>query len=225
MTGSELAAAFLERLREAMPQAEVRAAYDGVFSRRPARPVVCVGLLSEAVTDGEGSAKLGVWLYTAAGDSAAALFAAVCAALSALPCTVRSVARGETKYDGALRCTVTPCTVEAAVNAAAENRVAVEIGGAACTADSVSVETETKTLRFGSVGEERPHTLAAGETVYRLTVAGLAAPEAVFALESFAVCAAGVRYAPCAWKRRGAGKAVIEAGGMQAAEAEAEAGA
>nr|DAP81680.1 MAG TPA: hypothetical protein [Caudoviricetes sp.] len=172
-----------------------------------------------------GSAKLGVWLYTAAGDSAAPLFAAVCAALSALPCTVRSVARGETRYDGALRCTVTPCTVEAAVNAAAENRVAVEIGGTACTADSVSVETETKTLRFGSVGEERPHTLAAGETVYRLTVAGLAAPEAVFALESFAVCAAGVRYAPCAWKRRGAGKAVIEAGGMQPAEAETEAGA
>lgn len=28
MTGSELAAALLERLREALPQAEVRAAYD-----------------------------------------------------------------------------------------------------------------------------------------------------------------------------------------------------
>ena len=94
MTGSELAAALLERLREALPQAEVRAAYDGDFSRRPARPIVCVGLLSEAVTGGAGSAKLGVWLYTAAGDSAAPLFAAVCAALSALPCTVRSVARG-----------------------------------------------------------------------------------------------------------------------------------
>lgn len=139
MTGSELAAALLERLREALPQAEVRAAYDGDFSRRPARPIVCVGLLSEAVTGGAGSAKLGVWLYTAAGDSAAPLFAAVCATLSALPCTVRSVARGETRYDGALR-----CTVEAAVNAAAENRVAVEIGGTVCTADSVSVETETK---------------------------------------------------------------------------------
>ena len=34
MTGSELAAALLERLREALQQAEVRAAYDGAFFRR-----------------------------------------------------------------------------------------------------------------------------------------------------------------------------------------------
>ena len=66
-----------ERLREALPQAEVSAVYDGAFFRRPARPIVCVGLLSETMTDGAGSAKLGVWLYTAAGDSAAPLFAAV----------------------------------------------------------------------------------------------------------------------------------------------------
>ena len=65
MTGSEIASALTERLRAALPQADVRTAYDGNFSRKPARPVVCVGLLREAVTDGAGSVKLGVWLYTA----------------------------------------------------------------------------------------------------------------------------------------------------------------
>lgn len=70
MTGSEIASALTERLRTALPQADVRMAYDGDFSRKPARPVVCVGLLREAVTDGAGSAKLGVWLYTAERRSA-----------------------------------------------------------------------------------------------------------------------------------------------------------
>ena len=82
------------------------------------------------MTDGAGSVKLGVWLYTAERRSAVDLFEAVCTALAAIPCTVRSVARGEMQYDGALRCMVTPCTVEASSNAAAENRVALEIGGA-----------------------------------------------------------------------------------------------
>ena len=94
MTGSEIASALTERLRTALPQADVRMAYDGDFSRKPARPVVCVGLLREAVTDGAGSVKLGVWLYTAERRSAVDLFEAVCTALAAIPCTVRSVARG-----------------------------------------------------------------------------------------------------------------------------------
>ena len=121
---------------------------------------------------------------------------------------------------------VTPCTVEASSNAAAENRVALEIGGAACTADGVSVERETKTLRFGSVGEEAPHTVADGPTVYRLTITGLAAPETVVSLAGFAVCVSGVRYAPCVWKKLGADRVELEAGGAQAeAETETEAGA
>ena len=74
MTGSELAAALLERLREALPQAEVRAAYDGAFFRRPARPIVCVGLLSEAVTGGAGSAERRGWRDPAAGGFGAAPF-------------------------------------------------------------------------------------------------------------------------------------------------------
>lgn len=226
MTGSEIASALTERLRTALPQADVRMVYDGDFSRKPARPVVCVGLLREAVTDGAGSVKLVVWLYTAERRSAVDLFEAVCTALAAIPCTVRSVARGEMQYDGALRCMVTPCTVEASSNAAAENRVALEIGGAACTADSVSVERETKTLRFGSVGEEAPHTVADGPTVYRLTITGLAAPETVVSLAGFAVCVSGVRYAPCVWKKLGADRVELEAGGAQAeAETETEAGA
>ncbi len=215
MTGREIAQALTERLKTELPQAEVRAAYGGQFARRPEQPVVCIDLQREALSDGAASARLGVWLYAPAMETAGDLFAAVCAALRGIACTVRSVVRGETQYDRALQCMVTACTVEVSSNATAENRLALTIGGYDCTADGVTVESETKTLRFGSVGEEKPHTVATGDTVYRLTVDGLAAPEAVFAADGFAVAVSGRMYAPCAWKKIAGNRAVIEAGGAE----------
>lgn len=213
MTGYEIARALTDRLKTALPQAQVREAYSGTFARRPECPVICIEVQRETVTDGAVRTKLGVWLYTPAKETAVDLFAAVCAALRGISCTVRSVVRDETRYDSALQCMVTTCTVEVASTVAAENRVALTIGGQACTADSVTVESEAKTLRLGSVGEEKPHAVVVGDTVYQLTVEGLAAPETVFAADNFAVSVSGRWYAPCSWKKIGGSRAVIEAGG------------
>lgn len=215
MTGSELAAALLEKLRAALPEIEVRAAYSGHVTRKPAKPVLCIGLLHEERADGAGSAKLGVWLYTPPENAPADLFAAVCAALQAIPCTVRSVTRGEAKYDGAVGCVVTPCTIQAVTTAAAENRTAVKINGMEFAADGVSVSLETQTKRYGSVGEEKPHTVVNGEKTYRVTLTGFTGGAELLGLESFALETGGVRYAPCAWRRIEPNRLVLEAGGAE----------
>lgn len=215
MTGNELAEALILRLREALPEIEVRAAYTGEMMRRPGQAVLCIGLLREAQAESVGSVKLGVWLYTPARQTAVDIFAAVCNALEAIPCTVRSVTREEAKYDGTVRCMVTPCTIEATVSAAAENRVEIRLGEIDCTADGVSVCSETQAVRYGSVGEEKPHTVVAGNTTYRVTISGLDAPPAVLELENFAADISGVRYAPCVWRSIRADQVIFEAGGVE----------
>ncbi|MGN0478864.1 MAG: hypothetical protein ACI4GO_05490 [Hominenteromicrobium sp.] len=214
MTGSELAAALLEKLRTMLPETEVHAAFSGSMTRKPEKPVLCIGLLSETRAEDGGSAKLGVWLYTPPSAVPGDLFAAVCAALQEIPCTVRSVTRGETKYDGTAGCLVTPCTI-LAVTAAAENRTAVAINGVGYWADSVSVSTEMQTKRYGSVGEEKPHTVVNGAKTYRVTLAGFTGGTELLGLESFVTETAGVRYAPCAWKRIEPDRLVLEAGGAE----------
>ena len=215
MTGEALAAALREKLGDALPEIEVRAAYAGKMERKPAKPVLCIGLLSEERTDGAGSAKLGVWLYTPPETAPANLFSAVCAALQAIPCTVRSVTRGEPKYDGALGCVVTPCTILAAVSMEEKSRTAVKLNGVPYTADIVSVSVETQAKRYGSVGEDVPHTVVSGAKLYRVALVGLDGGEDVLGLENFTLEAAGVRYAPCAWRKIERDRLVLEAGGAE----------
>ena len=135
--------------------------------------------------------------------------------MQAIPCTVRSVTRGEAKYDGAVGCVVTPCTIQAVTTAAAESRTAVKINGMEFAADGVSVSLETQTKRYGSVGEEKPHTVVNGEKMYRVTLTGFTGGTELLGLESFALETGGVRYAPCAWRRIEPNRLVLEAGGAE----------
>ena len=128
MTGTELSAALAEKLKVLLPDCAVRPAFTGTLQRLPQRAAVTVGVMQEENADGVFETVLGVQLYARERDDHARLFDAVCAAVSSLPCALRSVKRSETTYSAALSCLVTLCTVQAATGAADNARAAVGIG-------------------------------------------------------------------------------------------------
>ena len=117
MTGTELSAALAEKLKVLLPDCAVRPAFTGTLQRLPQRAAVTVGVMQEENVDGVFETVLGVQLYARERDDHARLFDAVCAAVSSLPCALRSVKRSETTYSAALSCLVTLCTVQAATGA------------------------------------------------------------------------------------------------------------
>lgn len=125
MTGTELSAALAEKLKVLLPDCAVRPAFTGTLQRLPQRAAVTVGVMQEENADGVFETVLGVQLYARERDDHARLFDAVCAAVSSLPCALRSVKRSETTYSAALSCLVTLCTVQAATGAADNARAAV----------------------------------------------------------------------------------------------------
>ena len=112
MTGTELSAALAEKLKALLPDCAVRPAFTGTLQRLPQRAAVTVGVMQEENADGVFETVLGVQLYARERDDHARLFDAVCAAVSSLPCALRSVKRSETTYSAALSCLVTLCTVQ-----------------------------------------------------------------------------------------------------------------
>lgn len=125
MTGTELSAALAEKLKALLPDCAVRPAFTGTLQRLPQRAAVTVGVMQEENADGVFETVLGVQLYARERNDHARLFDAVCAAVSSLPCALRSVKRSETTYSAALSCLVTLCTVQAATGAADKARAAV----------------------------------------------------------------------------------------------------
>ncbi|MEI3574437.1 MAG: hypothetical protein V8P99_04230 [Oscillospiraceae bacterium] len=126
MTGTELSAALAEKLKALLPDCAVRPAFTGTLQRLPQRAAVTVGVMQEENADGVFETVLGVQLYARERNDHARLFDAVCAAVSSLPCALRSVKRSETTYSAALSCLVTLCTVQAATGAADNARAAVD---------------------------------------------------------------------------------------------------
>ena len=102
MTGTELSAALAEKLKVLLPDCAVRPAFTGTLQRLPQRAAVTVGVMQEENADGVFETVLGVQLYARERDDHARLFDAVCAAVSSLPCALRSVKRSETTYSAAL---------------------------------------------------------------------------------------------------------------------------
>ena len=149
MTGTELSAALAEKLKALLPDCAVRPAFTGTLQRLPQRAAVTVGVMQEENADGVFETVLGVQLYARERDDHARLFDAVCAAVSSLPCALRSVKRSETTYSAALSCLVTLCTVQAATGAADNARAAVVIGDKVFTADAVKISHEAKVHRRG----------------------------------------------------------------------------
>lgn len=148
MTGTELSAALAEKLKVLLPDCAVRPAFTGTLQRLPQRAAVTVGVMQEENADGVFETVLGVQLYARERDDHARLFDAVCAAVSSLPCALRSVKRSETTYSAALSCLVTLCTVQAATGAADNARAAVVIGDKVFTADAVKISHEAKVKRY-----------------------------------------------------------------------------
>lgn len=120
--------------------------------------------MQEENADGVFETVLGVQLYARERNDHARLFDAVCAAVSSLPCALRSVKRSETTYSAALSCLVTLCTVQAATGAADKARAAVMIGDKVFTADAVKVSHEAKVKRYYAIGEENPYAAVAGQS-------------------------------------------------------------
>lgn len=98
MTGTELSAALAEKLKVLLPDCAVRPAFTGTLQRLPQRAAVTVGVMQEENANGVFETVLGVQLYARERDDHARLFDAVCAAVSSLPCALRSVKRSETTY-------------------------------------------------------------------------------------------------------------------------------
>ena len=146
MTGTELSAALAEKLKALLPDCAVRPAFTGTLQRLPQR--AAVGVMQEENADGVFETVLGVQLYARERNDHARLFDAVCAAVSSLPCALRSVKRSETTYSAALSCLVTLCTVQAATGAADKARAAVVIGDRVFTADAVKISHEARKIRM-----------------------------------------------------------------------------
>lgn len=140
MTGNELVTLLLEALAAALPQAEVCGEFTGQMHRKPEKPVVSVGMLQEERAEGVTEVKLGIRLYTAEAKAAAGLMEKILAAAMALPCSVRSIVRGEAKQDGTLGCLMTPCTVQAVTDGSMEAAVRMRFGGFVFPNDPASVQ-------------------------------------------------------------------------------------
>ena len=154
---------------------------------------------------------LGVQLYARERDDHARLFDAVCAAVSSLPCALRSVKRSETTYSAALSCLVTLCTVQAATGAADNARAAVMVGDKVFTADAVKISHEAKVKRYYAIGEENPYAAVAGKAVYTIVLHGFSGGEEALPGE-FTLQTGGARYTHCVLKAASENKLVIEAG-------------
>ena len=198
MTGTELSAALAEKLKVLLPDCAVRPAFTGTLQRLPQRAAVTVGVMQEENADGVFETVLGVQLYARERDDHARLFDAVCAAVSSLPCALRSVKRSETTYSAALSCLVTLCTVQAATGAADNARAAVVIGDKVFTADAVKISHEAKVKRYYAIGEENPYAAVAGKAVYTIVLQ-----------------TGGARYTHCVLKAASENKLVIEAGACE----------
>lgn len=175
MTGTELSAALAEKLKALLPDCAVRPAFTGTLQRLPQRAAVTVGVMQEENADGVFETVLGVQLYARERNDHARLFDAVCAAVSSLPCALRSVKRSETTYSAALSCLVTLCTVQAATGAADKARAAVVIGDRVFTADAVKISHEAKVKRYYAIGEENPYAAVAAKRCTRLCCTGFRA--------------------------------------------------
>ena len=133
MTGTELSAALAEKLKVLLPDCAVRPAFTGTLQRLPQRAAVTVGVMQEENADGVFETVLGVQLYARERDDHARLFDAVCAAVSSLPCALRSVKRSETTYSAALPGEFTLQTggaryTHCVLKAASENKLVIEAG-------------------------------------------------------------------------------------------------
>ena len=205
MTGTELSAALAEKLKALLPDCAVRPAFTGTLQRLPQRAAVTVGVMQEENADGVFETVLGVQLYARERNDHARLFDAVCAAVSSLPCALRSVKRSETTYSAALSCLVTLCTVQAATGAA------VVIGDRVFTADAVKISHEAKVKRYYAIGEENPYAAVAGKAVYTIVLHGFSGGEEALPGE-FTLQTGGARYTHCVLKAASENKLVIEAG-------------
>lgn len=174
-------------------------------------PAVTVGVMQEENADGVFETVLGVQLYARERNDHARLFDAVCAAVSSLPCALRSVKRSETTYSAALSCLVTLCTVQAATGAADKARAAVVIGDRVFTADAVKISHEAKVKRYYAIGEENPYAAVAGKAVYTIVLHGFSGGEEALPGE-FTLQTGGARYTHCVLKAASENKLVIEAG-------------
>lgn len=131
--------------------------------------------MQEENADGVFETVLGVQLYARERDDHARLFDAVCAAVSSLPCALRSVKRSETTYSSALSCLVTLCTVQAATGAADNARAAVMVGDKVFAADAVKISHEAKVKRYYAIGEENPYARWRAKRCTRLCCTGFRA--------------------------------------------------
>ena len=204
MTGTELSAALAEKLKVLLPDCAVRPAFTGTLQRLPQRAAVTVGVMQEENADGVFETVLGVQLYARERDDHARLFDAVCAAVSSLPCALRSVKRSETTYSAALSCLVTLCTVQAATGAADK----------VFTADAVKISHEAKVKRYYAIGEENPYAAVAGKAVYTIVLHGFSGGEEALPGE-FTLQTGGARYTHCVLKAASENKLVIEAGACE----------
>lgn len=214
MTGTELSAALAEKLKVLLPDCAVRPAFTGTLQRLPQRAAVTVGVMQEENADGVFETVLGVQLYARERDDHARLFDAVCAAVSSLPCALRSVKRSETTYSAALSCLVTLCTVQAATGAADNARAAVMIGDKVFTADAVKISHEAKVKRYYAIGEENPYAAVAGKAVYTIVLHGFSGGEEALPGE-FTLQTGGARCTHCVLKAASENKLVIEAGACE----------
>lgn len=196
MTGTELSAALAEKLKALLPDCAVRPAFTGTLQRLPQRAAVTVGVMQEENADGVFETVLGVQLYARERDDHARLFDAVCAAVSSLPCALRSVKRSETTYS--------------ADNA----RAAVVIGDKVFTADAVKISHEAKVKRYYAIGEENPYAAVAGKAVYTVVLHGFSGGEEALPGE-FTLQTGGARYTHCVLKAASENKLVIEAGACE----------
>ncbi len=214
MTGTELSAALTEKLKALLPDCAVRPAFTGTLQRLPQRAAVTVGVIEEENADGVFETMLGVQLYARERDDHARLFDAVCAAVSSLPCALRSVKRSETTYSAALNCLVTLCTVRAATGAMDNARVAVVIGEKAFAADAVKISHEAQVQRYYAIGEEKPYAAVAGKAVYMIVLHGFSGGEEALCGE-FTLQTGGARYTHCVLKATDGNKLMIEAGACE----------
>ena len=171
-------------------------------------------IMGASIVGGLFETVLGVQLYARERDDHARLFDAVCAAVSSLPCALRSVKRSETTYSAALSCLVTLCTVQAATGAADNARAAVMIGDKVFTADAVKISHEAKVKRYYAIGEENPYAAVAGKAVYTIVLHGFSGGEEALPGE-FTLQTGGARYTHCVLKAASKNKLVIEAGACE----------